>query len=317
MFFFDLHCDTLTEANDKGKGLLNDGLQLSLDRLPEDWQWCQCMAVFMPDNLRGQAAMAHFERHVRFLRAQSQLHLSRMQMVRSTSDIESAIAAGRTACMLTVEGGSVLAGDIQNVRKLAQAGVKMLTLTWNKANELGGGQETEEGMTFFGRMVTPVLEQNNIILDVSHLNERSFWDLSNFAKRPFIATHSNARAIWNHRRNLTDDQFRYIVDNGGLVGLTFYPEFVNGGSDCTFQDFARHILHFLDLGGENALAIGSDFDGAEMPSWLAGIQAVPILYDKMKELLGEELADKIFGLNAMAFLRRYEALGLLLGALRE
>lgn len=316
MFFFDLHCDTVTEANDKGRGLLNDGLQLSIDRLPDN-QWCECFAIFIHDDMRGPAAMAHFERNLNFYRAQLRLHVNRLQAVRTTNDIESALEAGRIACMLTVENGSVLCGDMKNIRKLAEAGVKILTLTWNAANELAGGQASDEGFSFFGRMAVAVLEQNGIILDVSHLNDRSFEDLCQFAKRPFIATHSNSRTVCDHKRNLTDKQFCHIVENGGLVGLNFYPAFVNGADDYYFEELADHISHFLSLGGENTLSLGSDFDGAAMPSWMAGVQDVPVLYRRMVGMFGQKQTDKIFSENAMAFFRRYEALELLLGALRE
>lgn len=317
MFFFDLHCDTLTETNEKGRGLLNDGFEISIDRLPND-KWCQCFAIFIPDELRGPAAMAYFERNVRFYRAQLRLHVSRMQTVRTTSEIEAALEAGRMACMLTVENGSVLAGDMKNIHKLAEAGVKILTLTWNGENELAGGQGSGEGISFFGRMAVAVLEQNGIIIDVSHLSDNGFDDLVKFAKRPFIATHSNSRAVLDHKRNLTDDQFLHIVETGGLVGINFYPKFVNGQDDYSFEELADHIGHFLSLGGENTVALGSDFDGTPvMPSWLSGVQDIPVLYQRMTDAFGQEQADKIFGGNAMAFLRRYEALDLLLGALRD
>lgn len=316
MFFFDLHCDTLTTVNDAGRGLLNDGFQLSIDRLP-DQKWCQCFAVFIPDDVRGPAAMAYFERTVRFYKAQLRLHISRLQAVRTSNDIEAALEAGRIGCMLTVENGSVLAGDMKNVRKLAEAGVKILTLTWNAANEIAGGQASGEGISFFGRMAVAVLEQNGIIIDVSHLSDKGFEDLTQFAKRPFIATHSNSRVVCPHKRNLTDEQFLHIVENGGLVGINFFPKFVSGGDDYTFEELADHIGHFLALGGENTVALGSDFDGAAMPSWLSGVQDVPKLYERMVNAFGQTQTDKIFGGNAMAFLRRYEALDLLLGTLRE
>ena len=316
MFLFDLHCDTLTEANDKGRGLMNDCFRVSLDRLPEQ-KWCQCFAVYIPDNLRGAAAWAHFERNARFFRAQTNLHVSRLQAVRTTSEIESALAAGRIAAMLTVESGAALAGDIQNAKKLAGAGVKMMTITWNGENELAGGCHTDAGFSFFGRMVTGVLEQNGIVLDVSHLSDKAFWELAGFAKRPFVASHSNARAVTDHPRNLTDEQFAKIKEIGGLVGLNGYGPFLSGEPEATMDDLCRHIEHFLSLGGEEVMALGTDFDGAEqMPAWLSGVQDMPRLYETIGERFGREQADRMFGENAMAFFRRYEALDALLGALR-
>lgn len=315
MFLFDLHCDTLTTANEKNRGLMNGELAVSIDRLP-DTRWCQCFAIFIPDDMRGPAALHYFEQTVRFFRAQMNLHCARISPVSTLAQMDAALNAGKIAAFLTVEGGAVLAGDLTNAKKLAAAGVRMLTLTWNRANELAGGCEDKGGFTFFGRMAVAVLEQDGIILDVSHLSDAAFWDLAGFAKRPFVASHSNARAICDHPRNLTDEQFTHIVKIGGIVGINFYPTFVSGGEDASFERLASHIDHFLELGGEDIIALGSDFDGAKMPSWLSGVQDMPDFYEKMCKRFGQAQTDKIFGENALAFFKRYDALDLLLNTLR-
>jgi membrane dipeptidase len=142
----------------------------------------------------------------------------------------------------------------------------MMTLTWNAANEIAGGADTDEGFTAFGREVVRRMEQLGMAVDVSHLSDRAFWELCEFAEKPFVASHSNARAVCGHRRNLTDDMFKEIVRRGGVVGLNYSVNFlVNGGEGAGIDDLLRHAHHFLELGGSETLALGSDFDGTDIP----------------------------------------------------
>jgi membrane dipeptidase len=144
----------------------------------------------------------------------------------------------------------------------------MLTLTWNGKNDIASGNDTADGMSDFGREAVRALEDHRIVVDVSHLNDAGFADLLHVATRPFVASHSNSRAVCPHPRNLTDAQFGEIRDRGGLVGINYYRAFiadVPAGKDVTFDQLSRHIDHFLSLGGEKVLALGSDFDGSDTP----------------------------------------------------
>ncbi|MBQ9081029.1 MAG: membrane dipeptidase, partial [Clostridia bacterium] len=159
---------------------------------------------------------------------------------------------------LSVENGAFLEERIENVEKLARAGVKMLTLTWNGGNALGGSHGQKEGLTVFGREVVQALAEYKILPDVSHLSERAFYEVSEIMRlqgKPFVASHSNAYAICPHTRNLTDTQIRAVADLGGVIGVNFYPPFLGKGSP------AEHIAYIIRQGGEDTVAIGSDFDG--------------------------------------------------------
>ena len=149
------------------------------------------------------------------------------------------------------------------------------------------------------------MERQNIIVDVSHLNDEGFADLCKIASKPFIATHSNSRAICGHSRNLTDAQFCEIRDRGGIVGLNYYRNFiVDGGETTSISDLLKHVHHFLELGGENTIALGSDFDGADIPGYLDSVEKVDNLYDALlADGLGKELAEKILFGNAYNFIR--------------
>jgi membrane dipeptidase len=139
----------------------------------------------------------------------------------------------------------------------------------------------------------------NIIVDVSHLSEAGFWDVAAKAQKPFVATHSDSKALQNHKRNLSDGQFQEIVRGGGLVGLNFYKGFLGGNE--SMEEILRHAEHFLSLGGEKALAIGSDFDGCELAGGIRNIGDMDKLYEAMCGRFGNDIAGNIFYNNAYRF----------------
>ena len=306
MYLFDLHCDTVVEICREKLGLANNTTQLSIDRLAQDTCWCQCYAIFMPDEYRGQAAIDYFQRHHGYFLRQMEKYQKQICQVVSVKELDKAYACGKFAAMLTVEGGSVLAGDLSRIELLSKLGVKMMTLTWNGENEIGSGNSTDHGLTPFGEEVIPEMERNRIVIDVSHLNEAGFWQAAKIAKYPMAASHSNCRAVWDHPRNLRDDQIRYIIQTGGIVGLNFYIGFINGQQNPKPQDLLKHVEHFLELGGENTLALGSDYDGADMPAWLDSVEKVQQLYRLMAFEFGRATTDKIFYDNAYHFFEKYE-----------
>ena len=171
-------------------------------------RWSQCFAVWIPDELRGKAAMTLFD---------GCCEKFRRELAPYRSETFSPV--------LTVEGGAVLGGKLANLEKLADRGVKMMTLTWNGENELGGGADTALGLTPFGREALKEMERLSIVADVSHASDALFYDVAEIAEKPIVASHSNARAVCPHRRNLTDRQFQILRDKGGLVGLNFCVHF--------------------------------------------------------------------------------------------
>ena len=302
-YVFDLHCDTITECYKRGVGLSHPDLDFSLSKLPEGYHICQCMAVFIPDNLRGQGAVRFFDQVAAFFRGQLAEHHEQMALVEDTAGIIHLLDGKRFAAMLTVEGGAVLAGEVNRVEALHKEGVRMMTLTWNGANEICGGAATDQGFTSFGRQVVAEMENRRMVVDVSHLSDTGFWELCHFAKRPFVASHSNSRAVCDHRRNLTDGMFGEIRDRGGLVGVNYYDAFIReGGGSSDISDLLRHIHHFLELGGENTLALGSDFDGAGMPPYLKGLQCIrPFREALLESGLSVATVKKLFFENARRF----------------
>ena len=310
MRFFDLHCDTITRCAREGMALRENDAHISLQGAQPLSAWCQCFAAFIPDEYRGEKAYRYFETLSDALFREAEKNSDRMMLCRTGEDIRTAAGKGLCGAILTVEGGAALGGSLSHVEDLLERGVRVLTLTWNGANELGSGilEEDDRGMTDFGRRAVHALTEGGCVMDVSHASEKLFWDLCETTSRPFIATHSDSKALCAAPRNLTDEQFAEIVRRGGLVGLNFCTAFLRDEAEkARTLDILRHADHFLSRGGEKVLAMGSDFDGCPLPPDMRGISSIPALYELFyKELkLSEETLDAIFYHNAFAFFTRH------------
>ena len=319
---WDLHCDTVTDGLGSGYGLGHNQAHVDLFRPPEGMGWCQTFAIFMPDALRGAPAWDFFEESCRFFQEELTKFPHRVGQARSAGEVERLLEAGKIAALLSVEGGSALLGEPDRAWELARRGVQYLTLTWNGPNELGCGCGGTGGLTDVGFAALEALEAAGIVADVSHLSDAGFWDVVGRAKKPFIATHSNSRTVCPHPRNLTDDQFRVLVECRGLVGLNFCTEFISPSGKfppeehrahrrqapagmVTREELMAHVFHFLELGGEDTLALGSDFDGSTVPDFLPGAASFPALERMFLDAgLGEALTHKILFQNAFDFLQR-------------
>ena len=329
---FDLHCDTLDrlgwptlpEALNGGQsccspddkdlvepGMLQslraNGAHLSLEQMA-GFNWAQCLAVFVPDNLTVAQSADFFRVISETLSTHADRNADLLGVARSAADIEPILESGRSCAILTIENGKLLAASDDMFDLVAEAGVRMVTLTWNAANPLGSGHDTQQGLTEFGRRAIRELEARRIVVDVSHLNDPGFADVASWARRPFVASHSNSRAVRDVPRNLTDDQFRFIRDSGGIVGLNFCRHFVSGSPDPTADEVLAHVEHWLDLGGSKTVALGSDYDGCDTPSWLAPCGRMATLAELFRNHFGPTIADAILFGNAHAFFMRNELL---------
>ena len=307
MKLFDLHCDTLYRAFFENGGLFNNDFHISFDRIDSIEPYIQCMAIWVPDEFRNKNAIQLFENCRKKLN--DELKDTNIKIIYSQDDIIEIETKKGKGVVLTVEGGAVLGGKLENVDHLAKCGVKIMTLTWNGNCELGDGIGVEgaKGLTDFGKSVVAKMEQNGIIVDVSHSSVPMFYDVAELSTRPFCATHSNSKQICPHRRNLTDEQFSIIKDKGGIVGLNLSRGFLREDEDkACMLDVLRHAEHFLSLGGEKTLAIGTDFDGTDIPIDMTGIESMNKLYELfLKHNYNEKLLEDIFFNNARNFLLRF------------
>jgi len=303
----DLHCDTFLKMAYNNWSLSNVGLHFSPARRPEDLRICQAAAINVSDDLRGKPAQDAFLKVYDVYKRELQTVLDEVGVLRDFSKLEQSLEEKPVVFFLTVEGGYVLGGELEWVDKLYDLGATMMTLTWNGANEICGGCDTGGGFTPFGRQVVARMEELGMSVDVSHLSDQGFWQLCEFATKPVCASHSNSRSICNHQRNLTDDMFREIARQGGIVGFNYHAPFIKaGGNSSSIEDLLRHLHHFLELGGEDAVALGSDFDGADIPPYLRGIEKLAGLKGAIiSSGIPEKIADKVLYSNAYRYLTSF------------
>jgi len=301
----DLHSDTLLEVDAGRRDIAVRGRDghIDLPRLREGGVDAQVFALFVHPRFAGQG----LARVSRLLDVFDGLAAREDRLTRATTvaEIEQAARQGRVAAVLAVENGTAVDGDPANVDRLYARGVRMMSLTWNASNDLadGAAEEVHGGLTALGRRVVARMQEVGMVVDVSHLSARSFWDVLAATRGPVVATHSDAAGLVPHRRNLADEQLRAIAARGGVVGVNFYPAFTGGAS-------LRHVLDHLDylvrVMGADHVALGSDFDGfTQTVQGLEDVSQLPNLTAGLLER-GHAPADvrKILGGNALRVFRR-------------
>lgn len=315
--YFDLHCDTIGECALQNVPLKQNSLNISLERAAGFDAWAQAFACWIPDNLRGGDALSRFDLVYNKFIEQMKQNPDTCSFCRNFNEMQSAVGSGKAACFFTIEGSAAFAGSIENFYACYEKGVRMVTLTWNGSCEAGDGCRVDnaKGLTDFGRKLVREMSRLGVIIDVSHLSDRGFYNVALETEKPFVASHSNSRAVCASKRNLNDEQFCEIVKRQGLAGLNFYPEFINETGKISFNEILKHVEHFLELGGENVLAFGADFDGAvvrpgelthedPLPYDLAGIQNIRCVYDYMLRFYEQKTVDNIFFDNAYRYFKK-------------
>lgn len=316
MKLFDLHCDTAGECYNNKIPLADNNLHINLCKGDILDEWCQVFAIWIPDDLRGRNAYDYYEKVLENHKKEISLNSDKIKMCQRFSDVENAVKNGKCAAITAVEGGSPFA-DNDAIFIAKEQGVKLITLTWNAENELGYGCQSgsESGLKECGKVLLRNMRDLGIVADVSHLNRAGFYDaVSSGAK--VIATHSDSESVllktrkdsedkfFSCRRSLNDEQIKLLIECNGLIGINFCKSFLGDEGDDGFEAVYRHISHILNLGGENVLAIGSDFDGCEINPELAGIDKIPDLFAFLNGKGMEiPLLDKIFYDNAMKFFK--------------
>lgn len=274
MPFADLHCDTISrllhQQREGQPTTLRQGepLEVNLTKLRHSGYLLQNFALFVDlhaPHTQATSPWAELQALARCYWQEVERNRDWLHPVLSAKDLDRAKAAGKLAAVLTVEEGGVCQGDLSRLGTLHRLGVRMLTLTWNYENELAHPNGQQGGLTETGFSFLAEMERLGMIPDVSHLGDQGFWDVCHQANRPFVASHSSCRALYPHRRNLTDEMIRAIGARGGLVGVNFYAGFLDGGPITRTGDILRHLRHIIDVGGLEAAALGSDFDGIDTP----------------------------------------------------
>lgn len=308
MKLFDMHCDTLFKIYEEGGSLHKNEGHISLEKTHKFEAYAQFFALFCGDNPLSEAeADIMLDALLHVAQVQFAENSSQLKLCKDKNDMAIAASENKTAAFLSIEGAELLQSD-EALKKAHDAGVRMISLTWNHANPYGFGalKDNDKGLTDRGKTFVQKLDENGIIVDVSHLSEHGFWDLAELTKKPFVASHSNAKAVCNHLRNLSDEQFTEIKKRGGIVGINLYNSFLVCNKKSTIDDVICHIEHFLSLGGEKFIGLGADFDGCDnLPTCINDVRDMEKIYEALlKRNYSQNLIDDIFYNNMFDFIKR-------------
>lgn len=302
---FDAHCDTvhrLCSGRFAGESLAQSSGHLDLDKAAVFGPYAQFFALFANSASPGPAMWERYQTMLACLRHEVSVNSDRISLCRNFEQAHHAVEQGKVAAFLSVEGAELLDCDLHKLERAWLDGVRAITITWNHANELSSSHRDhpEQGLTEQGVLFVKRMRELGILVDVSHLSDAGFWDIVEKIPGPVIATHSNARNVFYHTRNLTNEQITAIIENQGVIGLNLYVEFV-GAVPTSVDSLRAHLDHILDLGGENSVALGGDWDGADpLVGGFRDISDWSILYEELLHRnYPQALVDKIFYSNMM------------------
>ncbi|TJY42812.1 membrane dipeptidase [Cohnella pontilimi] len=284
MKIFDAHCDVLSKllenpGLDFARG--HEGLDVTLERMLASGIRVQNFAVYLPERWSGD--FKHVLESVDLFHERI-LALPQMRFIRTKTDLRLALNEDRIGAMLSLEGVDSLHGNLALLRILYRLGIRTVGITWNRANWAADGvlEARNGGFTAAGMDLIRECNRLGMIMDVSHLSEKGFWELIEASRRPVIASHSNAKSISNRLRNLTDAQIVSLIQTGGVIGITFVPPFVSTEEPVSMDRILLHIDHICALGGKRHIGFGSDFDGIR--EWIVGLEHAG-QYDRLVNLL--------------------------------
>lgn len=299
-----MHCDALLKLwQSKGRALFQNASELDTNknRLRKGKIKVQGFAIWIDPSIKttnqfdavlDQVALFHDE----ILKKHEDV-----KHIKKWSDLDE-LKDGEMGAILTLEGVDAIGNDLSKLHVLYELGVRSIGLTWNNANLAadGCGEPRGAGLTSFGKEIVKFNNERQILTDVSHLSERSFWDVMELAQYP-IASHSNTKRYCNHPRNLSDSQIKQMFEKGGMIHVVYYPTFVKKEGAATIADLIKHIDHLCELGGVHQIGLGSDFDGIDIK--IPGLENAAETQNLVNELLKHYSEEEVRGFASENFLR--------------
>lgn len=303
----DLHCDTIMKLIDypSNGDLYRNTWKVDIEKLQKAHSKVQDFALFI--NLGDtNDPYGRYEAMRNLCTSQIHLYGEHIQHVLSYQDVESVYETGKIGALMSIEEGGVLGGDLDKLKQAYQDGVRLITLTWNYPNGLGEPHcgEQHKKLTSKGVEFVEAMQDLGIIVDCSHLNDAGTEQLGDILDVPFVASHSNAREVTAHTRNLPDNLIKLIADKGGVIGLNFAQSFLGTSPISRIEDIVNHGLYLINKGGEDVVALGTDFDGIKPDTEIKDTSEMYRLYDAFKEAgLSVEQCEKLFWKNADRLLK--------------
>lgn len=313
MFICDCHCDTLTELYNKNASLYENGQHFDIKRQIALGGGLQFCAIYVPTEVfRYQGGLRYtlclLDKYNQEIKKLHENGIDVLQ-VRTAEDAGN-VLKHKAATLLAIEEGGAIDGSLEALRCLYELGVRAMTLTWSNRNDIADGineEATGSGLTLFGKQVVAEMNRLGILVDVSHISTAGFWSVIETSTKPIIATHSNAKSLCSHPRNLNDEQIKALAQNGGLAGITFAGQFLEEDwRNACIESVYKHIDYMLNLiGNDDHIGFGSDFDGISHPPYnIQGVQDYKPLIEYLSKYYSDETINKITNQNVINLLQK-------------
>lgn len=313
MFICDCHCDTLTELYNKNASLYENEQHFDIKRQIALGGGLQFCAIYVPTEVfRYQGGLRYtlclldkYNQEIKKLHENG----SDVLQVRTAEDAGN-VLKHKAATLLAIEEGGAIDGSLEALRCLYELGVRAMTLTWSNRNDIADGineEATGSGLTLFGKQVVAEMNRLGMLVDVSHISTAGFWSVIETSTKPIIATHSNAKSLCSHPRNLNNEQIKALAQNGGLAGITFAGQFLEEDwRNACIESVYKHIDYMLNLiGNDDHIGFGSDFDGISHPPYnIQGVQDYKPLIEYLSKYYSDETINKITHQNVINLLQK-------------
>lgn len=313
MFICDCHCDTLTELYNKNASLYENKQHFDIKRQIALGGGLQFCAIYVPTEVfRYQGGLRYtlclLDKYNQEIKKLHENGIDVLQ-VRTAEDAGN-VLKHKAATLLAIEEGGAIDGSLEALRCLYELGVRAMTLTWSNRNDIADGineEATGSGLTLFGKQVVAEMNRLGMLVDVSHISTAGFWSVIETSTKPIIATHSNAKSLCSHPRNLNDEQIKALAQNGGLAGITFAGQFLEEDwRNACIESVYKHIDYMLNLiGNDDHIGFGSDFDGISHPPYnIQGVQDYKPLIEYLSKYYSDETINKITHQNVINLLQK-------------
>lgn len=313
MFICDCHCDTLTELYNKNASLYENEQHFDIKRQIALGGGLQFCAIYVPTEVfRYQGGLRYtlclLDKYNQEIKKLHENGIDVLQ-VRTAEDAGN-VLKHKAATLLAIEEGGAIDGSLEALRCLYELGVRAMTLTWSNRNDIADGineEATGSGLTLFGKQVVAEMNRLGMLVDVSHISTAGFWSVMETSTKPIIATHSNAKSLCSHPRNLNDEQIKALARNGGLAGITFAGQFLEEDwRNACIESVYKHIDYMLNLiGNDDHIGFGSDFDGISHPPYnIQGVQDYKPLIEYLSKYYSDETINKITHQNVINLLQK-------------
>jgi len=313
MNFIDFHCDTATLILEQKQELKKNSLKIDIDKLQQGEAMAQFFAMYI-DAKKVESSYDYCIKMLDVFKGELDKNRESISLCQNYDDLLQAKKEDKIAAFLTIEEGDAIEGSLEKLRFFKEQGVSAMTLTWNYENALGypnfEWKHQHKGLKPKGIEVIELMNELKMLIDVSHLSDGGFEDVLKYSKVPFIATHSNARSMTNHPRNLSDEMLKKLADAGGLTGINFFNNFLDNGTlkdkmeVAKIEDMVRHIKQIRKVAGVEVIGLGSDFDGIPNEVEIEDASQMAKLSDRLlKSGFSVDEVEKMFFKNGLRIIK--------------